>query len=100
MSNLSRYLKKRALQDSRNEEEGLSLQNSTLVNMSSNRNVLAMQFNVQDPNTSTAPASVAAVTASNNSNKQSMTETSFINIEQPKSVIVEKNLPHSRGDAV
>ena len=68
--------------------------------MSSNRNVLAMQFNVQDPNTSTAPASVAAVTASNNSNKQSMTETSFINIEQPKSVIVEKSLLHTRGDAV
>jgi len=90
MSNYSRYLKKRAIQENRNDED---LQ-STLVNLS-NKNALTLQFtslNMQDPNTS-VPTNVTF-------NKQSLAETSFINIDQPKSVIVEKGLPYSKGEPV
>ena len=106
MTQYNRYLKKRAaIQENRNDEETSQQQpNSTLVNMSSARNVFAMQFNGM-PDPSTTPAHIAsmaaaAAAAAASNKQQSIAETSFINIEQPKSVIVEKNLPHSRGDAV
>lgn len=82
-------------QQQRNDED-LSERPSSLVNLPSNRNVLALQFTSACPVIQEINAPAAASGAS-----RQQAETSFINIEQPKSLIVsEKCLVHSRGDAV
>ena len=90
MSNYNRYLRKKAIQE-KNEEEN-SLHNSTLVNLTSNRNVislLANSINAQEANLPTT-----------NINK-STAETSFINSDSTtRSLIIEKSAPHSKGEAV
>lgn len=91
---MKRAIAESSQQQQRNDDDS-SERPSSLVNLSSNRNVVTLQFTPACPVIQEANAS----TASSLSKQQA--ETSFINIDQPKSLIVaEKCLAHARGDAV
>lgn len=89
---MKRAIAESSQQQQRNDDDS-SERPTSLVNLSSNRNVLTLQF------TPACPV-IKEVNASTSLSKQ-QAETSFINIEQPKSLVVaEKCLAHARGDAV
>lgn len=105
MSNYSRYLRKKAMQEKANADDAAtasadqnSLHNSTLVNLSSNRNFFSILANSQEA--TAAAAAAANISTGSIGNKSNIAETSFIHGESAttRSLIIEKSLP--RGDAV
>lgn len=89
-SNYNQSLKKRII---KNDDQ--LLHNSTLVNLPSNKNVIAMLQNLPNEqslmhSSGSKPPPIAA----------GQSETSFINLERSRSLIIEKGLAHTKGDAV
>lgn len=88
-SNYNQSLKKRII---KNDDQ--LLHNSTLVNLPSNKNVIAMLQNLP------TDQSLVHSSGSKPPIAPGQSETSFINVERSKSLIIEKGLAHTKGDAV